>query len=178
MVHRFFSRQNLAVLLSAYVGAVRAIRRGAVRTSMAAPRNLIGETGRLLRDEESAVAKEDDDSPTGKRPKLERFPFTRWELAGAFGVFFVFSAGLFCIYSTMPAADFRKLKLPRTLSDLRILKCVRFPICSFRFSFAFLFGNISFLFGYLLFFFNFLLGSTYIMNLTLVCEEWVLKLDK
>ncbi|XP_059460384.1 uncharacterized membrane protein At4g09580 [Corylus avellana] len=89
---------------------------------MAAPRNLIGESGRLLRDEESAVAKEDDDSPTGKRPKLERFPFTRWELAGAFGVFFVFSAGLFCIYSTMPAADFRKLKLPRTLSDLRLLK--------------------------------------------------------
>lgn len=153
MVHRLFSRPNLTVLISAYGGAVR--------TSMAAPRNLMGESGRLLRDEESAGGKEDHDSPTGKRPKLERFPFTRWELAGALGVFFVFSAGLFCVYSTMPAADYRKLKLPRTVSDLRILKCVRFPICSFRFSFAFLFGNISLSFAYLFFFFNLLLVSTY-----------------
>lgn len=85
---------------------------------MAAPRN-------LTRDEESAAAnttKEDDDSPTGKRFKSDRFPLTRWEFAAFFGVFLIFSAGLFCIYITMPAAEYGKLKVPRTLSDLRLLK--------------------------------------------------------
>ncbi|XWS15401.1 hypothetical protein CRYUN_Cryun35bG0094100 [Craigia yunnanensis] len=88
---------------------------------MAAPRN-------VLRDEESATAllndscKEDDDSPTGKRLKSERFPVSRWELAAFFGVFFIFSTGLFCIYLTMPATEYGKLKIPRSISDLRLLK--------------------------------------------------------
>ncbi|GMY17858.1 uncharacterized membrane protein At4g09580 [Fagus crenata] len=81
------------------------------------PRNLMGESGRALRDEENA-----DDSPSAKRPKLDRFPLTHWEIAAALSVFLVFSSGLFCVYLTMPAADFGKLKLPRTVSDLRLLK--------------------------------------------------------
>ncbi|KAF5455897.1 hypothetical protein F2P56_025426 [Juglans regia] len=88
---------------------------------MAAPRNLIGENGRLLRDEENAVG-EKDDSRTCKKPKSERFPVSRWEFTAALGIFFIFSGGLFCIYLTMPAADYGKLKLPRTISDLRMLK--------------------------------------------------------
>ena len=77
----------------------------------------MGESGRALRDEENA-----DDSPSAKRPKLDRFPLTHWEIAAALSVFLVFSTGLFCVYLTMPAADFGKLKLPRTVSDLRLLK--------------------------------------------------------
>ncbi|KAI5555426.1 hypothetical protein BDE02_19G079700 [Populus trichocarpa] len=95
---------------------------------MASTRNIVGgetatgnERGRVLtmRDEEKA---KEDDSPSAKRAKFERFPLTRWELAAALGVFFVFSTGLFCIYLTMPAAEYGKLKLPRTISDLRLLK--------------------------------------------------------
>lgn len=85
---------------------------------MAAPRI-------LSRDEESAAAnnaKEDDDSPSAKRFKSDRFPLTRWEFAAFFAVFLIFSTGLFCIYITMPAAEYGKLKVPRTLSDLRLLK--------------------------------------------------------
>lgn len=78
------------------------------------------ESGRV-RDEENV-----DDSPTTKKPigaKLEgKFPLTGWEFAAALGVFLVFSTGLFCIYLTMPAAEYGKLKLPRTISDLRLLK--------------------------------------------------------
>ncbi|GKV09061.1 hypothetical protein SLEP1_g20610 [Rubroshorea leprosula] len=86
---------------------------------MAAPRN-------VSRDEESAAAnssKEDDDySRTGKRFKSDKFPLSRWEFAAFSGVFVIFSAGLFCIYLTMPVAEYGKLKLPRTVSDLRLLK--------------------------------------------------------
>ncbi|XP_010543371.1 PREDICTED: uncharacterized membrane protein At4g09580 [Tarenaya hassleriana] len=100
---------------------------------MAAPRNLTGDGGRLLtRDEESAavssssavkdLADDDGDSSTGKGPKSGRFPLSRWELATFSGVFIVFSTGLLCIYLTMPAAEYGKLKLPKTISDLRLLK--------------------------------------------------------
>lgn len=88
---------------------------------MAAPRNLVGDAGRLLRDEESA---KEDDWSAGKKPKSERFPLTRWEFAAALGVFVVFSTGLICVYLTMPAAEYSKLKLPRTIADLRLLKYV------------------------------------------------------
>ncbi|KAJ1424913.1 SNARE associated Golgi protein [Sesbania bispinosa] len=83
---------------------------------MAAPRNVT-----VLRDEENGGEPEDD-SPSAKKPKSERFPFNTWEFAAAVTVFFVFSTGLFCIYLTMPAAASANLKLPRTLSDLRLLK--------------------------------------------------------
>ncbi|KAK4252992.1 hypothetical protein QN277_010836 [Acacia crassicarpa] len=83
---------------------------------MAAPRNLMGDTGRSMRDEENGMEDED------KKSKSDRFPLNRWEFAAALGVFFVFSAGLICIYLTMPAAEYGKMKLPRTISDLRILK--------------------------------------------------------
>ena len=95
---------------------------------MASTRNIVGgetttgnERGRVLtmRDEERA---KEDDSPSAKRAKFERFPLTRWELAASLGVFFIFSTGLICIYLTMPAAEYGKLKLPRTISDLRLLK--------------------------------------------------------
>ncbi|KAL4559219.1 hypothetical protein LXL04_031353 [Taraxacum kok-saghyz] len=88
---------------------------------MAAPRNLVAESERLMRDVERA-----EDSPTSKKPvgsKLERtFPLSRWEFAIALGVFFVFAIGLFFIYRTMPAAEYGQFKLPRSISDLRILK--------------------------------------------------------
>ncbi|XP_050214957.1 uncharacterized membrane protein At4g09580-like [Mercurialis annua] len=84
--------------------------------------NLTGEMGncnnRSLKDEEKAK----EDSPSAKRPKFEKFPFTRWEFGVFLGVFFVFSIGLFCIYITMPSSVYNNLKLPRTLSDLRLLK--------------------------------------------------------
>ncbi|KAM7515226.1 hypothetical protein LguiA_004809 [Lonicera macranthoides] len=92
--------------------------------SMVAPRGLIVENGRL-RDEEAAEEEEEDDSPTKKKPmRLEgrKFLLTRWEFVVAFSVFLVFSVGLICIYSTMPAAQYGKIKLPRTIADLRILK--------------------------------------------------------
>ncbi|KAJ4701146.1 SNARE associated Golgi protein family [Melia azedarach] len=92
---------------------------------MAAARNVvIGEGYRVLRDEESGngKVKEGEVSPTAKRFKSERFPLTRWEFAAFLGVFLLFVAGLFCIYLTMPPADYGKLKLPRTISDLRLLK--------------------------------------------------------
>ncbi|KAK3025412.1 hypothetical protein RJ639_040838 [Escallonia herrerae] len=85
--------------------------------SMAAPRSLLVEGGRF-RDEENA-----EDSPTSKKPKSDaKLPLSRWEFATALGVFFIFSTGLFCIYLTMPAAEYNKIKLPRTIADLRVLK--------------------------------------------------------
>ncbi|KAK4601487.1 hypothetical protein RGQ29_010876 [Quercus rubra] len=89
-------------------------------SSMAAPRSAMGESVRIvLRDEDEENG---DDSPSAKRPKLDRLPLTRWEIVASLSVFFIFSAGLFCVYLTMPAADFGKLKLPRSISDLRLLK--------------------------------------------------------
>lgn len=74
-----------------------------------------------VRDEEKL---KEDDSPTAKKPKFERFPLTRWELAAALAIFLVCSTGLVCVYLTMPAAEYQSVKLPRTLSDLRVLKYV------------------------------------------------------
>ncbi|KAF8090264.1 hypothetical protein N665_0481s0002 [Sinapis alba] len=84
--------------------------------------SVMAPTRNLIRDEELGAVSDDDDSPSGKRSKLDRFPLSRWELAVSLGVFLVFSSGLFCIYITMPAAEFGKLKLPRSISDLRLLK--------------------------------------------------------
>ncbi|KAL0282815.1 UNVERIFIED_CONTAM: putative membrane protein [Sesamum angustifolium] len=86
---------------------------------MAAPRNLVVETGGWLldRDEEKNV-----ESPSEKKLKAEKFPLSPWEFTVALGVFLVFSTGLLCIYLTMPAAEYAMLKLPRTLADLRLLK--------------------------------------------------------
>lgn len=89
---------------------------------MAAPRIVIGgvaDEGRF-RDEESAKI---EDSSSSKKPRLEgRFPLSSWELAVAMAVFFVFVIGLFFIFMRMPAAAYGKIKLPRTISDLRLLK--------------------------------------------------------
>ncbi|XP_057503589.1 uncharacterized membrane protein At4g09580-like [Actinidia eriantha] len=75
----------------------------------------------VVRDEENA-----EDSPTTKKPMGARsegkLTLSRWEFTVALGVFVIFSTGLFCIYLTMPAAEYGNLKLPRTLSDLRALK--------------------------------------------------------
>ncbi|KAK9134886.1 hypothetical protein Syun_014216 [Stephania yunnanensis] len=85
---------------------------------MAAARNFVGDNTRQ-RDEENLK----EDSPTSKRAKLEgRFPLTKWELAAAVSVFLLFSSGLFSIFFTMPAAEYSKIKLPRSVSDLRVLK--------------------------------------------------------
>ncbi|CAL9220674.1 unnamed protein product [Arabidopsis halleri] len=64
---------------------------------MAAPRNLTGDGGgrQLVKEEESAAASSaakgllNDDSPTGKRTKSERFPLPRWEFAVFFTVFLI-----------------------------------------------------------------------------------------
>lgn len=90
-------------------------------TAMVAPRIVIGDEVRFV-DLESADAKLAD-SPTGKKAKWEgRFPLTRSELMAAVSVFLVFSIGLFCIFLRMPGAEYGKIKLPRTISDLRLLK--------------------------------------------------------
>lgn len=86
---------------------------------MAAPRSLIIDVERLMRVDE---VKNGEDSPTEKKPKLERFPFSRSELVAFICVFLVFATGLFCIYLSMPSAEYGKLRLPRTISDLRTLK--------------------------------------------------------
>ncbi|XP_022858077.1 uncharacterized membrane protein At4g09580-like [Olea europaea var. sylvestris] len=87
---------------------------------MAAQRGvLVVEMGgrQLTRDEANT------ESPTtGKKFKPEKFPLLRWEFAAALGVFLVFSTGLFCIYLAMPAAEYGDFRLPRTLSELRVLK--------------------------------------------------------
>lgn len=89
--------------------------------SMAAPRSLLIDTSRFFIDEDNG-----EDSPTTKKPigaKVEgKFAVNRWEFVAAFGVFIVFSIGLFCIYVTMPAAELGNLKLPTTIADLRLLK--------------------------------------------------------
>jgi hypothetical protein len=123
---------------------------------MASARNLVveiaagNERGKVLtmRDEEKA---KEDDSPSAKRSKFERFPLTRWELAAALGVFLVFSTGLFCIYLTMPAADYGKLKLPRSISDLRLLKYAALFFYFFNFNFLGSFFNAQILMGFNLF---------------------------
>ncbi|KAG7015907.1 putative membrane protein, partial [Cucurbita argyrosperma subsp. argyrosperma] len=79
---------------------------------MAAPRNL------TPKDEEKAEM----DSPAAKKLKSERYPLSRWGLAVALGSFLVFSAALYCIYSKMLASHFKNIKLPRSLTDLRMLK--------------------------------------------------------
>lgn len=91
----------------------------------------VGVAGGRVRDEEKSFSFGDsnaaaaEDSPTGKKGKVGEgviLPLSRWEVMAALGVFLLFSVGLGCIYLTMPAADYSELKLPRTLSDLRILK--------------------------------------------------------
>ncbi|XP_008782261.2 uncharacterized membrane protein At4g09580-like [Phoenix dactylifera] len=76
-----------------------------------------------VRDVESALAEE---FPTTKKPvgaRDAKFPLTRGEAAAAASVFTIFVVGLFCIYVTMPEADYDKiLRLPRNLADLRVLK--------------------------------------------------------
>ncbi|KAG6479155.1 uncharacterized membrane protein At4g09580-like [Zingiber officinale] len=77
------------------------------------------------RDEESAGGSAEDDSPTSKRPPRDEsaISLTRWEAAAAATVFLVFSVGLCCIFFTMAEAEYDKiLRLPRNLSDLRVLK--------------------------------------------------------
>lgn len=81
---------------------------------MAAPRNVVVETGvRLMKDDQ-----QEEDSPKGAKldGKLG------WEFTAFLTVFAVFGVGLFCIYLTMPAAEYGKLKVPRSVSDLRLLK--------------------------------------------------------
>ncbi|CAI9754322.1 unnamed protein product [Fraxinus pennsylvanica] len=86
---------------------------------MAAQRGLVVvEMGGRQLDREEKNA----ESLTGKKFKPEKVPLSRWEFAAALGVFLVFSTGLFCIYLTMPAAEYGELRLPRTLSELRVLK--------------------------------------------------------
>ncbi|XP_059280461.1 uncharacterized membrane protein At4g09580-like [Lycium ferocissimum] len=82
---------------------------------MAAPRSIVVDTGRL-------VTRDEEEKNIDKRFKEGKFPLSKWEFVAAFTVVLVFSTGLFCFYLSMPATEYGKLKLPRTISDLRILK--------------------------------------------------------
>lgn len=77
-----------------------------------------------VRDVESGPLAEE--CPTTKKPvgaRDAKFPLTRWEAAAAGSVFVIFAVGLFCIYLTMPAAEYDKIFwLPRNLAELRVLK--------------------------------------------------------
>lgn len=97
---------------------------------MAAPRSLAIDVGKLMRDDEMGKIV---DSPHEKKSKLGGFPLSRSELVAFVCVFFVFSIGLYVIYSTMPSAEYGRIKLPRTISDLRLLKYV--PISLFHLEF-------------------------------------------
>ncbi|CAA6664314.1 unnamed protein product [Spirodela intermedia] len=88
-------------------------------------RNLLGEGVSRQRDEEGGVAcRTEEDSPTAKKPaRIDgRFPLTRWELAAASSVFILFSMGLFSIYLTLPEEEYGIFRLPRSISDIRVLK--------------------------------------------------------
>lgn len=99
---------------------------------MAAPRNVASRDEESGNDGGSSGGGSGKESPTAKRFKSDRFPLTRWELAAFLGVFLLFLSGLFCIYLTMPPADYAKLKLPRTIADLRSLKYGDFDQCRLR----------------------------------------------
>ncbi|XP_010926445.2 uncharacterized membrane protein At4g09580 [Elaeis guineensis] len=75
-----------------------------------------------VRDVESTLS---DESPP-KKPvgaRDTRFPLSQWEAAAAASIFMIFAVGLFCIYLTMPEADYDKIfRLPHNLADLRVLK--------------------------------------------------------
>ncbi|XP_074279549.1 putative membrane protein At4g09580 [Silene latifolia] len=86
---------------------------------MAAPRIVI--VGGGSGGDEECVKMED--SPMSKKSKMEsRYPIKTGEVVVATAVFAVFVFGLFFIFWRMPAAQYGQIKLPRTISDLRILK--------------------------------------------------------
>ncbi|KAL9234627.1 hypothetical protein vseg_009480 [Gypsophila vaccaria] len=87
---------------------------------MAAPRIVIVGGGGVGGDEESGKI---EDSPTSKKPRIEgRFPLNRGEVFVATTVMAVFGFGLFFIFWRIPVSQYGKIKLPRTISDLQILK--------------------------------------------------------
>ncbi|KAL3638731.1 hypothetical protein CASFOL_016638 [Castilleja foliolosa] len=96
---------------------LRHISTSAASISMAAPRGAAAEPGggRML-------DRDEVETPTDKKYKVDNFPLSRWGFAAGVGVFLVFSSGLLCLYLTMPEAEYEMLKLPRTLADLRLLK--------------------------------------------------------
>ncbi|GER27495.1 SNARE associated Golgi protein family [Striga asiatica] len=87
---------------------------------MAAPRSAAAEAGvvRVLDKDERC----DAETPTDKKYRASGFPLSRWEFTAAMGVFLLFCSGLLCIFLTMPASEYEMLRLPRTLTDLRLLK--------------------------------------------------------
>ncbi|KAK9713744.1 hypothetical protein RND81_06G048600 [Saponaria officinalis] len=87
---------------------------------MAAPRIVIVGGGSGGGDEDFIKM---EDSPVNKKSRFEgRFPMTRGEAVVATAVFVVFGLGLFFIFWRMPASQYGNIKLPRTISDLRVLK--------------------------------------------------------
>lgn len=87
---------------------------------MAAPRNGVGGEAKF-RDEESLKI---EDSSTNIKIFQRKFPLTKWELLliVAMASFFVFVIGLFFIFLKMHAFDYGKVKFPRNIDDLRLLK--------------------------------------------------------
>lgn len=70
------------------------------------------------RDEESALSS----SPQRKWKPDNSFPLSQSELAAIVMIFTVFCVALLSIYWTMPDLDSDKLKVPRTLAEVRVLK--------------------------------------------------------
>lgn len=97
---------------------------------MAAPRTLAIDVGKLRRDEEMGKLV---DSPHEKKSKLRDFPLSPPELLVFVCLLFVFSIGLYLIYSTMPSTEYGRIKFPRTISDLRLLKYVQIHLCQHLF---------------------------------------------
>lgn len=101
---------------------------------MAAPRNLTaGVDVRQHWDEESGLlggkrdGDGDEDSPTTKKSigvRFEnRYPLNRYEMVTAAVIFLLLLCGMFCVYLVMPeAGDGKALRVPRSISELRVLK--------------------------------------------------------
>ncbi|GJV11293.1 uncharacterized membrane protein-like protein [Tanacetum coccineum] len=91
---------------------------------MAAPRSLTVEPERLIIIRgDLEMGEQQLDSPANKKNLgTTRFPLTRWQFGLVFSLFLVFAIGLLSIYRNMPPLEYGQLKLPRSISDLRILK--------------------------------------------------------
>ncbi|CAN6486531.1 unnamed protein product [Victoria cruziana] len=61
-------------------------------------------------------------SPTIVSSPSSKFPLTSYEVAAASTIAVGSVLGLFCVYLTMPAADYAFLRFPQTLEDLQLLR--------------------------------------------------------
>ena len=93
---------------------------------MIGARNLHGEGGPRPRDEEIGRAcSSDEDSPASKKPFRSDFQFslTRLEIFVGLSLSLLFCSGVFFVYISIPEGEYEEvLRLPRSISDIRVLK--------------------------------------------------------